>query len=457
MKSRFKNPICISIIAAVLAIATIFTFIAVFLLPNISQAENELPQFNIEDLFNSGNLGSGNLGDILGGEGGSGLNLSGDIGLGGGGGNAGGEGNSVAYRIYADNSQNVYLKIKSFGYYTGRSWEDSQSYDRLLSYKGNQYSGDYLTGIALANNGAGFTNVAIEPMTEQYAIPYYVGALQSNDSYDIQQNDVYMEGTPPEQYRVNFYSAVDISKITLNLPKSVESFETRYRNFVYDNYLTIDGKTLEYMRSVINEQGFNPFSSNVIDDVANYVSTVARYDLNYDRNLDQQDNIAIAFLRDYQVGICQHYATAATLLFRALGIPARYTIGYASSAERNEWIDVTSNDAHAWVEVYRDGIGWICVEVTGSSVLPPPKPIPTQKVTLKPKNLDMKYDGVTTLYPNDLTGFEEYEKKGYTYDVVISGSQKELGKSYSKIESIVIYDSKGNDVTYDFEITLPLK
>ena len=39
--------------------------------------------------------------------------------------------------------------------------------------------------------------------------------------------------------------------------------------------------------------------------------------------MDDEADVVVAFLTKYKEGICQHYASAATLLFRELGIPAR--------------------------------------------------------------------------------------------------------------------------------------
>jgi transglutaminase-like putative cysteine protease len=58
------------------------------------------------------------------------------------------------------------------------------------------------------------------------------------------------------------------------------------------------------------------------------------------------------------------------MLFRALGIPARYTVGFFAEAKSGESVDVTAQNAHAWVEVYVDNIGWVYVEVTGSPATP---------------------------------------------------------------------------------------
>ena len=57
----------------------------------------------------------------------------------------------------------------------------------------------------------------------------------------------------------------------------------------------------------------------------------------------------MSFLESYREGICQHYATAATAMYRALGIPARYVVGYMGQTEAGEWTEITLKDAHAWV------------------------------------------------------------------------------------------------------------
>ena len=57
-------------------------------------------------------------------------------------------------------------------------------------------------------------------------------------------------------------------------------------------------------------------------------------------------------------------------MFRYFGIPARYVEGYiitpedANSAKSGEPIAVTGENAHAWAEYYRDGVGWIPFEAT---------------------------------------------------------------------------------------------
>ena len=75
------------------------------------------------------------------------------------------------------------------------------------------------------------------------------------------------------------------------------------------------------------------------------------------------------FLESHK-GYDVHYATAATLMFRYYGIPARYVEGYlitdadARSATENGTVVVPRSRAHAWTEIYIDGVGYVPLEVT---------------------------------------------------------------------------------------------
>ena len=72
------------------------------------------------------------------------------------------------------------------------------------------------------------------------------------------------------------------------------------------------------------------------------------------------------FLFDVKTGYCEQFATAATLMLRSLGIPARLATGYATGEYDpvlNQSI-VRERDAHAWVEVWFPGQGWVPVDPT---------------------------------------------------------------------------------------------
>ena len=88
-----------------------------------------------------------------------------------------------------------------------------------------------------------------------------------------------------------------------------------------------------------------------------------RYSQNLSRVPPGQDPIDW-FLFDAKVGYCEQFATAETLLLRSLGVPARLVTGY-STGEYNPTLDqsvVRARDAHAWVEAYFPGHGWVPVD-----------------------------------------------------------------------------------------------
>ncbi len=76
----------------------------------------------------------------------------------------------------------------------------------------------------------------------------------------------------------------------------------------------------------------------------------------------------VGFVTKTRAGYCQHYAGAMALMLRYLGIPARVAGGFTSgrwNRDRERWI-VSDTDAHAWVEVWFPGYGWLPFDPTPS-------------------------------------------------------------------------------------------
>jgi hypothetical protein len=73
----------------------------------------------------------------------------------------------------------------------------------------------------------------------------------------------------------------------------------------------------------------------------------------------------VGFVTRTKAGYCQHFAGAMAAMLRMLGVPARVAVGFASGEKRadNTWV-VTDHEAHAWVEVWFHGNGWIPFDPT---------------------------------------------------------------------------------------------
>jgi transglutaminase-like putative cysteine protease len=64
-------------------------------------------------------------------------------------------------------------------------------------------------------------------------------------------------------------------------------------------------------------------------------------------------------------GFCQQYSAAMGIMLRMAGVPARVVLGYThAAADASGSFTVTTNDAHAWVEAYFAGVGWIPFDPT---------------------------------------------------------------------------------------------
>ena len=72
----------------------------------------------------------------------------------------------------------------------------------------------------------------------------------------------------------------------------------------------------------------------------------------------------LAFL-DERRGYCEQYAATMAIMARVLGIPARVAVGYLRGEQPQPgfWV-VRAHDAHAWPELFFDGIGWVRFEPT---------------------------------------------------------------------------------------------
>lgn len=171
-----------------------------------------------------------------------------------------------------------------------------------------------------------------------------------------------------------------------------DSSEARYIAY-YDminttSYIDMPSETREGLEPIKEAIGTAANVNAQITAIRNYLHENYTYSM-MPGTTPRNNDFALHFLLKQDSGYCAHFATAATLLLRSYGIPARYVEGYAISmtdmAEGTaidepyeEWfqgenpigqtgvisVDVTDASAHAWVEVYMTGIGWVPHEFT---------------------------------------------------------------------------------------------
>ena len=139
-----------------------------------------------------------------------------------------------------------------------------------------------------------------------------------------------------------------------------------YDAYVRDHYVQVPEDMLPALLEIVAQAGLHSGSS--AQEVAAYVRTSGTYDLDTPQVPDGEDFV-LYFLRESHQGYCVHFASATVMLLRTVDIPARYVTGYAVSGPADTWNSVTDEDAHAWVEYYVTGVGWLPLDPTPTADL----------------------------------------------------------------------------------------
>jgi transglutaminase-like putative cysteine protease len=72
----------------------------------------------------------------------------------------------------------------------------------------------------------------------------------------------------------------------------------------------------------------------------------------------------VDFVQVTRAGYCQHYAGAMAVMLRMLGIPSRVAVGFTAGTWKAGVWTVTDHQAHAWVEAWFAGFGWLAFDPT---------------------------------------------------------------------------------------------
>ena len=154
---------------------------------------------------------------------------------------------------------------------------------------------------------------------------------------------------------------------------------TEYPEWITERYLelppSITPRTIQLAQD-ITEGRETPYDK--VAAVTNYLRQNITYVDTIEEDIPLNQERIDWFLFDYQQGFCNYYSTAEIILLRAIGIPARWAVGYAqgqrmeseeslpgAAFESGSYL-IRQHDAHAWPEVYFPGIGWVEFEPTAS-------------------------------------------------------------------------------------------
>ncbi len=259
-----------------------------------------------------------------------------------------------------------YFRGQSYGNYdvASNTFMTAQPYYlNYSSYNPNQY----MTNIEAQRSKIGSAEVHVSYReglfgTDYDFVPYFIDTdqKQSNDiSFHMNQSNYTGE--------FDYLCYPDIPQLALDEIEStsfddayLSNEEENYRDFVYSQYLDIDYSLQNNLLRFIDEKNLDTSS------VSKFVSSLTNlFYSEYEYNLEPFSGSLMEFLEDEKVGNCQNFASSGTMLFRAIGIPARLTTGFPCIIkDPSETFTVYSLTFHAWSEIYLDGHGWIPIECT---------------------------------------------------------------------------------------------
>ena len=126
----------------------------------------------------------------------------------------------------------------------------------------------------------------------------------------------------------------------------------------------------------------NPY--DVATTMVDYLQSSTNFTYDTDvRNLPCEGLSTVECFAQFKHGYCQYYATTMAILLRQHGIPTRLAAGFLPGLrDARIYETVRFSAAHAWVEVYFPGYGWVEFDPTGGGIaaqepLPTGEPVPS--------------------------------------------------------------------------------
>lgn len=258
--------------------------------------------------------------------------------------------------VVTDLNGRIYLKGMSYANYENNKWSV------LTDEQANDYPQDFQAFIMTANYQERST-VTIDTVNKESIVytPYYLASI--NDTFSPVCDVLVSNSDKATNYSMSVmpYSESELDNFSMDFSSQVYDYD----NFVKNYYLKLPYATKLAMLKIAEENNLTGVSTqNIPQAVKQFVSHSASYSLNTQKVPDGRD-VAEWFLNDAETGYCMHFANAAAVMLRALGVPARYVTGYCADVVDGKAI-VTSDNAHAWVEYYDSSIGWIPLDATSS-------------------------------------------------------------------------------------------
>ena len=263
------------------------------------------------------------------------------------------ESQSRVMEVTAAETGLLYLRGMAYDTYDGYSWTVSQE------NWAEPYSFYPLYRDLNVETVVGEVKITTRGIHDVIYFPYAPGSPMAGQ----QKNGSYLNREGLSSYTIEQITADDI-------PSGLDIRISTAEQEAMQQYLQLPEATREQAESYLRQHTDLPHDNS--DQQVQYTAAVIRqtvsgsgdYDLNTGRMPGSERDFAMWFLEESDTGYCVHFATAAAVLLRAAGIPARYVTGYLVDGVEGVPVTVRGKDSHAWVEYWCPGLGWLKLEPT---------------------------------------------------------------------------------------------
>ena len=257
--------------------------------------------------------------------------------------------------------------------YTGVSWADGGVNSRYLYLDPTRLStrnsvfcvkfNDFLPGhekdVAVTFLADGISTLFVPARLAELKLPIDVAAYY-NDLGDVFITRGVLEG---DRYTMTVFLPEEGNGLRQALLEAAQREDKGYDDAL-NNYLALPRGISQRVYAMAEEiaQGCEtPYDTALA--IRDYLLRNYKYELQVEYPPANRDFVSW-FLLDAKEGYCSYFATAMAVMCRMAGLPARYVEGYQVKPDGTGEVQVDGSDAHAWVEVYFQGAGWLSFDPT---------------------------------------------------------------------------------------------
>ena len=273
--------------------------------------------------------------------------------------------NTTLFTFVTDHVGTVYFRNQSYQYYSPKGWVNND--EEVTNYNPNAFVYDKASQVY--NSDTIRINYSEDVL-------YGVTPVYGNGSgYEYHYTNEQRHYGNSEDFRFTSFECTSenirrLSNTAIPFSGTNSSNEQNYRSYQTSKYLNDDSNAYGVIENYINASGHNyrlgytgsiDSTINVINKVKTDLYNEFTFDSGFRYTSSDVDPMISFF--NQGTGSSKSFATAATLIFRHLSIPARYVTGFGANSNGGT-TTVTTRNLHAWCEVYFEGLGWIIVDPT---------------------------------------------------------------------------------------------